>query len=123
VKGGIDVPKVLVVDDAVFVRTKNSKLLSENGYTVVEASNGIEAIEMYQRETPDAVLMDVTMPQMDGIEALRRIRQIDSSARVIMCTALGQQSMVLEALKSGARDFIVKPYQPEKLLLALKKQV
>lgn len=122
-KGGIDVPKVLVVDDAVFVRTKNSKLLSENGYTVVEASNGIEAIEMYQRETPDAVLMDVTMPQMDGIEALRRIRQIDSSARVIMCTALGQQSMVLEALKSGARDFIVKPYQPEKLLLALKKQV
>lgn len=116
-------PRILVVDDAAFVRTKNTRLLSENGYEVSEASNGAEAVDKYAHWKPDLVLMDVTMPHMDGIEAVRQIRKKDSSARIIMCTALGQQSMVLEALKAGAKDFIVKPYQPERLLEAVKKQL
>lgn len=115
-------PKVLVVDDAVFMRTKASKLLTEAGYSVVEASNGEEAVEKYAKERPDVVLMDITMPGMDGITALKKILADHPDARVIMCTALGQRSMVLEAIKSGAKDFVVKPFEPEQLLAAVKKQ-
>lgn len=115
--------KVLVVDDAVFMRTKASKLLSESGYSVVEASNGEEAVAAYSREKPDVVLMDITMPGMDGIAALKKILADHPDAKVIMCTALGQRSMVLEAIKSGAKDFVVKPFEPDQLLAAVKKQL
>ena len=114
--------KILVVDDAMFMRNKTSKLLQENGYEVVEASNGEEAVARYMRENPDLVLMDITMPVLDGIESLKQLRAYDAEAKVVMVTALGQKSMVLEAIKAGARDFIVKPFQPDQLLEAVRKQ-
>ena len=115
-------PKVLVVDDAMFMRTKTSRILAEQGYEVVEASNGEEAIQKYVEEKPQVVLMDITMPVLDGIGALKGIKEKDPDARGIMVTALGQKSMVLEAIRAGARDFIVKPFQPEKLIEAVRKQ-
>lgn len=118
----VSVPKILVCDDALFMRTKTMRLLSEHGYEVVDASNGQEAIAKYVSEKPDVVLMDITMPVMDGIEGLKGIKAKDSDAKVIIVTALGQRSMVLEAVRAGAKDFIVKPFQPEKLLEAVKKQ-
>ncbi|HHY45483.1 MAG TPA: response regulator [Firmicutes bacterium] len=114
-------PKVLVVDDAMFMRSKASKLLSQEGYEVVEASNGAEAVEAYKAEKPDLVLMDITMPVMDGIEAVKNIKAYDSEAKVVMVTALGQRSMVLEAIRAGAKDFVVKPFQADKLLEAVKR--
>jgi len=114
-------PKVLVVDDAMFMRSKASKLLIQEGYQVVEASNGAEAVETYKAEKPDLVLMDITMPVMDGIEAVKNIKAYDSEAKVIMVTALGQRSMVLEAIRAGAKDFVVKPFQAEKLIEAVKR--
>ena len=114
--------KILVVDDAMFMRNKTSKLLQENGYEVVEASNGEEAVARYMRENPDLVLMDITMPVLDGIESLKQLRAYDPEAKVVMVTALGQKSIVLEAKKAGARDFIVKPFQPDQLLEAVRKQ-
>lgn len=116
------VAKVLIVDDAVFMRTKASRLLSGEGFEVVEAGNGAEAVEEFKAERPDLVLMDITMPVLDGITALKAIRALDESAKVIMVTALGQRSMVLEAIRAGAKDFVVKPFQAEKLLEAVKKQ-
>ena len=113
--------KIMVVDDAAFMRLKCSKLLISNGYDVVEAGNGAEAIDTYKRERPDAVLMDVTMPEMDGLTALKEIRNIDPSARIAMVTAMGQQSVVMEAIKSGARDFVVKPFEPTRVMSALKR--
>lgn len=113
--------KVLVVDDAAFVRAKSGQLLAGNGYVVDEAVNGLEAVSKYQQSKPDVVLMDITMPIMDGITAVREIRRRDPAARIIMCTALGQQAMVIEALKAGARDYIVKPYPPDRLLQAIRK--
>lgn len=115
--------KVLVVDDAAFMRVRLSSLLRQAGHQVVEASNGVEAVEAYEAEKPDLVFMDITMPEMDGLEVLRRLRARDPEARVVMCTALGQQSMVIEAIKSGARDFIVKPFQPDRVLQAVQKWV
>lgn len=115
--------KILVVDDAAFVRAKNTRVLSENGYEVNEAADGLEAVNKYRNWQPDLVLMDITMPHMDGIEAVKQIREHDPGAKVVMCTALGQQSMVLTAIKAGARDFIVKPFQPDRLLAAVKKQI
>jgi two-component system chemotaxis response regulator CheY len=121
-KEGKTLAKILVVDDAMFMRNKTSRLLSENGYQVVEASNGEEAVKRHIEEKPDVVLMDITMPVLDGIEALKQIKENDPNVKVVMVTALGQKSMVLEALKAGARDFIVKPFQPDRLLEAVKKQ-
>lgn len=115
--------KILLVDDADFMRMRSAKLLTENGYSVVEAQNGAEAIEVYMAEKPDVVLMDITMPVMDGITAVREIVKRDPQAKVIMCSALGQQTMVIEAIKAGAKDFIVKPFQPDKILSTLKKHV
>jgi len=115
--------KILLVDDADFMRMRSAKLLTENGYSVVEAQNGAEAIEVYLAEKPDLVLMDITMPVMDGITAVREIVKRDPQAKVIMCSALGQQTMVIEAIKAGAKDFIVKPFQPDKILSTLKKHV
>ncbi|NPV78767.1 MAG: response regulator [Firmicutes bacterium] len=113
--------KVLVVDDAAFMRMRAVKLLQENGYEVVEAADGLEAVEKYVQEKPDGVLMDITMPNMDGIAAVKEIKKIDPKANIIMCSALGQQSMVLEAIKAGAKDFVVKLFQPDRILAAIKK--
>jgi two-component system, chemotaxis family, chemotaxis protein CheY len=114
-------PKILVVDDAEFLRLRISKMLVGDGYEVIEAENGQRAIEQYQANKPDLVLMDVTMPEMDGLTALKHIRALDSKAKVIMLTALGQESVVLEAIKSGARDFVVKPFERDRVLNAIQK--
>jgi len=113
--------KILIVDDAKFMRVRCARILTENNYDVIEAENGIQAIEKYQSESPDAVLMDISMPEMDGLNALRAIRELDPSARVAMLTAMGQQNVVIEAIKSGAKDFIVKPFEPDRILKSLSK--
>ncbi|MFD2371306.1 response regulator [Brevibacillus sp. GCM10020057] len=114
--------KVLIVDDAAFMRMMIKEILSKNGYTVVgEASDGAQAIEKYKELGPDLVTMDITMPEMDGIAALKEIKKIDPSARVIMCSAMGQQAMVIDAIQAGAKDFIVKPFQADRVLEAIKK--
>lgn len=116
--------KVLIVDDAAFMRMMLKDILTKNGYEVVgEAENGAKAVEKYKEVTPDLVTMDITMPEMDGISALKNIRSIDSNAKVVMCSAMGQQAMVIEAIQAGARDFIVKPFQPDRVLEAVKKVV
>ena len=101
--GGLDVPKILVVDDAAFMRMRCKKLLVEKGYEVVEAENGAEGVEQFKAHSPDLVLMDITMPVMDGITALKEIRALDKSAVVAMVSAMGQQAMVIEAIKAGAK--------------------
>jgi two-component system chemotaxis response regulator CheY len=98
-----------------------SKILTEAGHTVIQAENGLDALEKYRAKTPDAVLMDITMPEMDGLTALKEIRAIDPAARVAMVTALGQQQIVLEAVKSGAKDFLVKPCEGERVLATVTK--
>ena len=99
-------------------------ILTKNGYNIAgEAENGLKAVEKYNETKPDLVLMDITMPEMDGIQALKQIRAADPSACVIMCSAMGQQAMVIEAIQSGAKDFIVKPFQAERVLEAVKKVV
>jgi two-component system chemotaxis response regulator CheY len=114
--------KVLIVDDAMFMRNMIAEIFNGKNYSgeeyevVAEAENGIEAVEKYKEHTPDIVTMDIVMPEMTGIEALREIVNINSAANVIMCSALGQDSLVMEALDAGAKDFIVKPFQPEKVL-------
>ncbi|MBA3876289.1 MAG: two-component system response regulator [Anaerolinea sp.] len=113
--------KILVVDDAAFMRLRATKLLADAGHVVYEAENGRLAVEVYARERPDAVLMDITMPEMDGMEALDAIRGSDPSAKVVMLTAMGQQSIVMDAIKRGARDFIVKPFTPDRVLAAVAK--
>jgi two-component system chemotaxis response regulator CheY len=113
--------KILVVDDAEFLRVRITKMLASNGHQVIEADNGAEAVAQYRDNKPDAVLMDITMPEMDGLSALKEIRSGDPNARVVMLTALGQESVVLEAIKSGARDFVVKPFEPERVMTALQK--
>ena len=112
---------IMVVDDAAFMRMKCAKLLAENGYEVVEAETGAQAVEKYQSAKPDGVLLDITMPDMDGLSALKELRKLDPGARVAMVTAMGQQSIVMEALKSGASDFVVKPFDAERVLSAVGK--
>ena len=114
---------ILVVDDAMFMRKKCSQLLTEQGHQVVEAANGAEAIARYKEARPDGVLMDITMPDMDGLEALKVMKEYDPSARIAMCTAMGQQSFVIEALKSGAIDFVVKPFDANRVKAAVAKLV
>ncbi|MCL4370473.1 MAG: response regulator [Chloroflexi bacterium] len=114
---------LLVVDDAAFMRMRCSKLLSESGYQVIEAENGVQAVQQYREHHPDAVLLDITMPEMDGLTALREIRKLDPNAKVAMVTAMGQQSTVMEALKAGARDFVLKPFQSDRVLATVKKLV
>ncbi len=115
--------KILVVDDAEFLRVRISKMLSSEGHEIIEAENGLKAVETYKSSRPDVVLMDITMPEMDGLAALREIRSFDSSAKVVMLTALGQESVVLEAIKAGARDFVVKPFEKDRVLSAVAKLV
>ncbi|MEN6299441.1 MAG: response regulator [Anaerolineaceae bacterium] len=113
--------KILVVDDAEFLRVRISKMLSGEGHDILEAENGLKAIETYKASKPDLVLMDITMPEMDGLAALKEIKSFDPGARVVMLTALGQESVVLQAIKSGARDFVVKPFEKERVLSAISK--
>jgi two-component system chemotaxis response regulator CheY len=114
--------KVLIVDDAAFMRMMIKDILHKNGYEVVgEAENGQKAVALYQELRPDVVTMDITMPEMDGITAVKAIKQIDPASRIIMCSAMGQQLMVMEAIEAGARDFVVKPFQQERVLQALAK--
>lgn len=116
--------KILVVDDAAFMRMMIKDILGKNGYEVVgEAENGAKAVEKYQELRPDLTTMDITMPEMDGITAVKEIRKLDPAAKVIMCSAMGQQAMVIEAIQSGARDFIVKPFQPDRVLEAVRKAI
>lgn len=116
--------KVLIVDDAAFMRMMIKDILEKNGYEIVgEAANGAIAVDMYQKEKPDIVTMDITMPDVDGIEAVRRIKAIDPEAKIVMCSAMGQQSMVMDAIKAGARDFIVKPFQADRVLEAIQKAI
>ena len=115
---------ILICDDAAFMRMMIKDILSKNGYSIAgEAENGIKAVEKYNETKPDLVLMDITMPEMDGIQALKKIKEADANACVIMCSAMGQQAMVIEAIQSGAKDFIVKPFQAERVLEAVKKVV
>ncbi len=113
--------KVLVVDDAAFMRVRAAKVLEDAGHEVAHAENGLQAIRVYAEWRPDVVLMDITMPEMDGLAALKEIRKMDPSARVAMVTAMGQQAIVMEALRSGAKDFVLKPFQPGRVLAALQK--
>ena len=115
---------ILICDDAAFMRMMIKDILTKNGYNVVgEAENGAKAVEKYQELKPDLVLMDITMPEMDGIQALKAIKAADPSATVIMCSAMGQQAMDIESIQSGAKDFIVKPFQQDRVLEAVRKVV
>lgn len=115
---------ILICDDAAFMRMMIKDILTKNGYEIAgEAENGAKAVEKYNETKPDLVLMDITMPEMDGIQALKKIKESDPNATVIMCSAMGQQAMVIEAIQSGAKDFIVKPFQAERVLEAVKKVV
>lgn len=116
--------RILIVDDAAFMRMMIKDVLTKNGYDVVgEAENGVKAIEKYKEHRPDLVLMDITMPEMDGINAVKNIKSEFPDAKIIMCSAMGQQAMVIESIQAGARDFIVKPFQADRVLEAVKKVV
>jgi len=113
---------VLVVDDAAFMRLMVKDILTKNGFEVVgEAENGKVALQKYQELKPDLVTMDITMPEMDGLTATKAILQLDPAAKVVMCSAMGQQAMVIDAIQSGAKDFIVKPFQPARVIEAITK--
>ncbi len=115
---------ILIVDDAAFMRMMIKDILSKNGYTVIgEAENGNKAIEKFKELTPDLVIMDITMPELDGIQAVKQIKGFSPEAKIIMCSAMGQQAMVIESIQAGARDFIVKPFQAERVIEAVKKVV
>ncbi|MBE3595459.1 MAG: response regulator [Hydrogenibacillus sp.] len=116
--------RILVVDDAAFMRMMLKDILTKNGYEVVgEAPDGEKAVDMYKELNPDLVTMDITMPEKDGISALKEIKSLDPSAKVIMCSAMGQQAMVIEAIQAGAKDFIVKPFQADRVLEAVRKAI
>jgi two-component system chemotaxis response regulator CheY len=115
-------PTVLIADDAAFMRMMIKNILTEAGYEIVgEAENGAVAAAKHRELRPDLTTMDITMPEMDGIAALKEIRAADPEARVVMCSAMGQQSMVIESIQAGAKDFIVKPFQPDRVLEAVQK--
>ncbi len=114
--------KIMIVDDAAFMRMMIKDSLSKNGFTnLIEASDGQVAYETYQSERPDLTIMDITMPNMDGIKALQAIKAFDNSAKVVMCSAMGQESMVVDAIRYGALDFIVKPFKPDRILQTVHK--
>jgi two-component system, chemotaxis family, chemotaxis protein CheY len=114
--------KILIVDDAAFMRMMIKDILSKNGYEIVgEAADGAQAVQLYRDTQPDLVTMDITMPEMDGITALKEIKKVNPQAKVIMCSAMGQQAMVIDAIQAGAKDFIVKPFQADRVLEAISK--
>lgn len=113
---------ILICDDSAFMRNMLAATLRNASYNVVgEAGNGVEAVAKYKELHPDIVTMDITMPEMDGIEALKNIKAYDANANVIMCSAMGQQAMVIEAIQAGAKDFIVKPFQNEKVIASVER--
>lgn len=117
-------PSILIVDDAAFMRMMIKDIITKNGMEVAgEAENGVIAVEKFKEVKPDLVTMDITMPEKDGITALKEILEVDSSARVVMCSAMGQQAMVIEAIQAGAKDFIVKPFKPDRVLDAINKSL
>ena len=114
--------RIMIVDDAAFMRMMLKDILTKNGYEVVaEASNGQEALLKYEEAKPDLVTMDITMPEMDGIAAVKEIKKRDPQAKIIMCSAMGQQAMVIESIQAGAKDFIVKPFQADRVVDAVKR--
>ena len=116
--------KILLVDDAAFMRKVIKDTLSKNGYTdLYEAVDGADAVEKFTEINPDLVIMDITMPNMDGLEALKAMRAKNGAANIVMCSAMGQEAMVIEAIQSGAKDFIVKPFQADRVLEAVKKVI
>jgi two-component system chemotaxis response regulator CheY len=113
---------VLICDDAIFMRTMIGDILTQAGFRIVgEAENGVQAVERYRELRPDIVTMDIVMPEMGGIDAVREILSEDPSAKVLMCSAMGQQALVIEAIQAGARDFVVKPFQPSRVLEAIQR--
>lgn len=114
--------KVLVVDDAAFMRMSIQKMLEANGHEMIgEAENGVEAIKKYMELKPDIVLLDITMPEMNGVEALKEIKTKDPGAKVVICSAMGQQAMVAQAIQNGAKDFVVKPFEVDRLIAAIDR--
>ena len=113
---------ILIVDDASFMRMMIKDILTKNGFEVVgEAENGAKAIKKYKESDPLLVIMDITMPEVDGIQAVKEIKKINPDAKIVMCSAMGQQAMVIEAIQAGAKDFIVKPFQADRVIEAVKK--
>ncbi len=116
--------RILITDDALFMRATLKNILTQNGYEICgEATNGQESLNKYKELKPDLVTMDITMPEMDGIAALKEIKSFDPDAKVIMCTAMGQKDMVIQAVQAGAKDFIVKPFEPDRVIQAVQKQL
>jgi two-component system chemotaxis response regulator CheY len=116
--------KILIVDDAAFMRMMLKDILTKGGHDVVgEAENGLVAIQKYQELKPDLVTMDITMPEMEGVEAVKEIRKKDANAKIVMCSAMGQQGMVVQAIQAGAKDFIVKPFQGDRVLDAIRRAI
>ncbi|WMJ82912.1 response regulator [Oscillospiraceae bacterium LTW-04] len=114
--------KIMIVDDAAFMRMMIKNSLTGNGYTnLIEAADGQIAFETYKTEKPDLVIMDITMPNMDGIQSLQAIKAYDPNAMIVMCSAMGQEAMVVDAIRFGALDFIVKPFKPDRILQTVKK--
>ena len=123
INGGNAMATIMVVDDAEFMRMRCKKLLTQSGYEVMEATNGSQAVEIYKQNRPDAVLLDIAIPDTNGLIALREIRTIDPDARVAMITGMGEQSLVIEALKAGARDFVIRPFDHDRVLTTVRKIV
>ena len=116
--------RVLICDDAIFMRTMIGDILQQSGFEIVgEAETGLQAIEKYRQLKPDLVTMDIVMPDMGGIDAVREITKFDPGAKVLMCSAMGKQALVVEAIQAGAKDFVVKPFQPDRVLSAIEKAV
>lgn len=116
--------RILLADDLSFMRMVQKEILTERGYVVVgEAADGLEAVLKYKELNPDIVILDITMPNMNGLDAMRKILEIDPDAKIIICSALGQQKLIVEAIKSGVKDFIVKPFKPERMFSAIDKAI
>jgi len=114
--------RILVADDLSFMRMVQREILQDKGYDVVgEAADGLEAVDKYKQLRPDIIILDITMPHMNGLEAMRKIFEFDKNAKIIICSALGQQQLIVEAIKAGVRDFIVKPFKAERVISAIEK--
>lgn len=114
--------RIMIVDDAAFMRMMLKNILAKGGYEICEeAQDGVQAVEKFVANNPDLTIMDITMPNMNGLDALKKIKSINPSAKVIMCSAMGQEAMVVDAIKAGAMDFVVKPFQGDRLLAAIER--
>jgi two-component system, chemotaxis family, chemotaxis protein CheY len=114
-------PKLLIADDGEFLRVRTSRMLSVEGFSIIEADNGIKALELYKSEKPDVVLLDISMPEKDGITTLKEIRESDPQAKVIMMSSPGEEPKVLEAIRAGAKDYVVKPFERDRIVAAIRK--